>query len=151
MHFYRKCWFDPFEEQFISPLFPDCPSLMLGIAIHCIYNILKQCWSVGYVSLLTFSFILPKIKLKSRFWIYEKVVFFAIFLLYSYCQCMFFCCHIHMYWIFNNFEKKVLLKFDCCVKLNNIFEVNMNIYGSDLCSCIFGFLWIIVEELIKIF
>ena len=20
MHFYRKCWFDPFEEQFISPL-----------------------------------------------------------------------------------------------------------------------------------
>ena len=38
MHFYRKCWFDPFEEQFISPLLSDCPSLMLGIAIHCIQH-----------------------------------------------------------------------------------------------------------------
>ena len=52
MNFYRKCWFDPFEEQFISPFLSDCPSLMLGIAIHCI-----QCWRVGYVSLLTHSFI----------------------------------------------------------------------------------------------
>ena len=34
MHFYRKCWFNPFEEQFISPFLSDCPSLMLGIAIH---------------------------------------------------------------------------------------------------------------------
>ena len=35
MHF---CWFDPFEEQFISPFLSDCPSLMLGIAIHCIQH-----------------------------------------------------------------------------------------------------------------
>ena len=38
MQFYRKCWFDPFEEQFISPVLSDCPSLMLGIAIHCIQH-----------------------------------------------------------------------------------------------------------------
>ena len=38
MHFYRKCWFDPFEEQFISPFLSDFPSLMLGIAIHCIQH-----------------------------------------------------------------------------------------------------------------
>ena len=38
MHFYRKCWFDPFEEQFISPFLSDCLSLMLGIAIHCIQH-----------------------------------------------------------------------------------------------------------------
>ena len=25
MHFYRKCWFDPFEEQFISPFFVRLP------------------------------------------------------------------------------------------------------------------------------
>ena len=36
MHLYRKCWFDPFEEQFISPFLSDCPSLMIGIAIHCV-------------------------------------------------------------------------------------------------------------------
>ena len=38
MHFYRKCWFDPFEEQFISSFLSDCLSLMLGIAIHCIQH-----------------------------------------------------------------------------------------------------------------
>ena len=38
MHFYRKCWFDHFEEQFMSPILSDCPSLMLGIAIHCIQH-----------------------------------------------------------------------------------------------------------------
>ena len=38
VHFYRKCWFDLFEEQFISPFLSDCPSLMLGIAIHCIQH-----------------------------------------------------------------------------------------------------------------
>ena len=38
MHFYRKCWFNPFEEQFISSFLSDCPSLMLGIAIHCIQH-----------------------------------------------------------------------------------------------------------------
>ena len=38
MHFYRKCWFDPFEEQFIFPFLSDCPSLLLGIAIHCIQH-----------------------------------------------------------------------------------------------------------------
>ena len=38
MHFYRKCWFDPFEEQFKSHFLSDCPSLMLGIAIHCIQH-----------------------------------------------------------------------------------------------------------------
>ena len=40
MHIHRKCWFDPFEEQFISPFLSDCPSLpvMLGIAIHCIQH-----------------------------------------------------------------------------------------------------------------
>ena len=38
MHFYRNCWFDPFEEQFISPFLSDCPSLMLWIAIHCIQH-----------------------------------------------------------------------------------------------------------------
>ena len=58
--FYQECWFDLFEEQFISPFLSDCLSLMLGIAIHCKQNsqaILEQFWSVGYVSLLTFSFI----------------------------------------------------------------------------------------------
>ena len=40
----------------LYPLFLfDCPSLMLEIAI--VYSILKQCWSVGYVSLFTLSFI----------------------------------------------------------------------------------------------
>ena len=38
MFFYRKSWFDPFEEQFVSPFLSDCPSLMLGIAIHCILH-----------------------------------------------------------------------------------------------------------------
>ena len=38
MHFYRKCWFGPFKKQFISPFMSDCPSLMLGIAIHCILH-----------------------------------------------------------------------------------------------------------------
>ena len=38
MHIHRKCWFDPFEEQFISPFLSDCLSLMLGIAIHCILH-----------------------------------------------------------------------------------------------------------------
>ena len=38
MHFYRKSWFNPFEEQFISPFLSDCPSLMLGIAIYCIQH-----------------------------------------------------------------------------------------------------------------
>ena len=38
MHFYRKCWFDPFDEQFISPFLSDCPFLMLGIAIHWIQH-----------------------------------------------------------------------------------------------------------------
>ena len=38
MHFYRKCLFDPFEEQFISPFLSDCQSLMLGIVIHCIQH-----------------------------------------------------------------------------------------------------------------
>ena len=66
MHFYRKCWFDLFRSNLYSfwtlakiilcnsdetGFLSDCPSLMLGIAI------LKQCWSVGYVSLLTLSFI----------------------------------------------------------------------------------------------
>ena len=36
MHFYRKYWFDPFEEQFISPFLSDC--LSLGIAIHYIQH-----------------------------------------------------------------------------------------------------------------
>ena len=40
--FYRKCWFDPFEEQFISPFLSDCPSLMLGIAIYCIQHSLAM-------------------------------------------------------------------------------------------------------------
>ena len=38
MHFYRKCWFDPSEKQFISPFLSDCPSLIIGIAIHCIQH-----------------------------------------------------------------------------------------------------------------
>ena len=38
MYFYRKCWFDPFEEQFMSPFLSDCQSLILGIAIHCIQH-----------------------------------------------------------------------------------------------------------------
>ena len=53
MHFYRKCWFDLFKEQFISLLnfdqiilcnsnetgfLSDCPSLILGIAIRCIQH-----------------------------------------------------------------------------------------------------------------
>ena len=36
--FYRKCWFDPFKEQFIPLFLSDCPSQMLGIAIHCIQH-----------------------------------------------------------------------------------------------------------------
>ena len=65
--FFRKCWFDHLR----SKLYPfwnlakiilcnsnetgflfDCPSLMLGITIRCM-----QWWSVGYVSLITPSFI----------------------------------------------------------------------------------------------
>ena len=38
MHFNRKFRFDPFEEQFISPFFSDCPSLILGIAIRYIQH-----------------------------------------------------------------------------------------------------------------
>ena len=34
--FLQEMLVDPFEEQFISPFLSDCPSLMLGIAIHCI-------------------------------------------------------------------------------------------------------------------
>ena len=75
MHFYRECWFDLFKEQFISilnfgqnylsilcvsfitNLLPDwpIPPFIMVICIMC--SILKQWWSVGYLSLLTFSFI----------------------------------------------------------------------------------------------
>ena len=34
--FLQEMLVDPFEEQFISLFLSDCPSLMLGIAIHCI-------------------------------------------------------------------------------------------------------------------
>ena len=41
---------------------------MPGIGIHCIpVSILKQCWSVGYVSLLTLSFYIwiePKVEIR---------------------------------------------------------------------------------------
>ena len=36
--FLQEILVDPFEEQFISPFLSDCPSLMLGIAIHCIQH-----------------------------------------------------------------------------------------------------------------
>ncbi|XP_078322396.1 uncharacterized protein LOC111103871 isoform X3 [Crassostrea virginica] len=36
LYFGKEMLVDPFEEQFISPFLSDCPSLMLGIAIHCI-------------------------------------------------------------------------------------------------------------------
>ena len=36
--FLQEMLVDPFEEQFISPFLSDCPSLMLGIAIHCIQH-----------------------------------------------------------------------------------------------------------------
>ena len=52
--FLQEMLVDPFEEQFISPFLSDCPSLMPFI----VYSILKHCRSVGYVSLLTLSFIL---------------------------------------------------------------------------------------------
>ena len=54
MHFYRKCWFDPFEEQFMSPFLSDCPSLMLGIVIHCIQH--SQAMLVRGVCELAHSF-----------------------------------------------------------------------------------------------
>ena len=48
MHFYRKCWFDLFMEQFISLILSDCPSLMLGIAIHCIHTAFSSnVWAWG--------------------------------------------------------------------------------------------------------
>ena len=36
--FLQEMLVDPFEEQFISPFLSDCPSLMLGISIHCIQH-----------------------------------------------------------------------------------------------------------------
>ena len=36
--FLQEMLVDPFEEQFISPFLSDCPSLILGIAIHCIQH-----------------------------------------------------------------------------------------------------------------
>ena len=57
--FYRKCWFDPFEEQFKSPFLSDCPSLMLGIAIHCIQ--LSQAMLERGVCELAHSFFHPRI------------------------------------------------------------------------------------------
>ena len=36
--FLQKMLVDPFEEQIISPFLSDCPSLMLGIAIHYIQH-----------------------------------------------------------------------------------------------------------------
>ena len=71
MHFYRKCWFDLFRSNLYpfwtlakiilcnsdeTGFLSDCPSLMLGMPFV-VYSILKQCWSVAYVSLLTLSFI----------------------------------------------------------------------------------------------
>ena len=53
--FYKKCWFYLFKEQFISLFCPMAHSLELPFIV---YSTLKQCWSVGYVSLLTLSFIL---------------------------------------------------------------------------------------------
>ena len=68
MNFYRKCWFDPIKEQcwsllnsghnyFVQLVF--CPiALQLCLELPLVvYSILKQCLSVGYVSLLTLSFI----------------------------------------------------------------------------------------------
>ena len=52
--FYKKCWFYLFKEQFISLFCPIAHSLKLSFIV---YSTLKQCWSVGYVSLLTLSFI----------------------------------------------------------------------------------------------
>ena len=56
MHLYRKCWFDLFKEQFISLFWPIDGHWCLEMPFI-VYSILKQCWSVGYVSLLTLSFI----------------------------------------------------------------------------------------------
>ena len=36
--FLQEMLVDPFEEQFMSPFLSNCPSLMLGIAIHCIQH-----------------------------------------------------------------------------------------------------------------
>ena len=68
MHFYRKCWFDPFEEQFISPFLSDCPSLMLGIAIHCIQH--SQAMLERGVCELAHSF--------SHFIMYLYILFFEL-------------------------------------------------------------------------
>ena len=46
-----KCWFDPFEEQFISPFFSDCLSLLLGIAIHTAFSSNDGAWGMWACSL----------------------------------------------------------------------------------------------------
>ena len=53
--FLQKCWFDPFEEQFISPFFSDCPSLMLGIAIHTAFSSNVGAWCMWACSLFLSS------------------------------------------------------------------------------------------------
>ena len=73
-NFYRKCWFDPFEVQFISPFLSNCPSLMLGIPIHCIQHSLYTAFSsnVGALGMwacsLFLSFILVFVKFSFDMW-----------------------------------------------------------------------------------
>ena len=70
-HFYRKCWFDPFKEQFISPFLSDCTSLKLGIAIHCIQH--SQAMLERGVCELAHSFFHFKRKYDNKHWIsYES-------------------------------------------------------------------------------
>ena len=70
-NFSRKCWFNLFKEQLIS-LLKIWPKLFCETKMNLVfcpitrhlclelpfivYSIFKQCWSVGYVSLLTLSF-----------------------------------------------------------------------------------------------
>ena len=73
MHFYRKCWFDLFKEQFNISLLNfgqnyfvqlrwNWFSVRLPSSNACnyllfvVYSIFKLCWSSGCVSLLTLSF-----------------------------------------------------------------------------------------------
>ena len=66
------CWFDPFEEQFISPFLSDCPSLMLNWNCHSLYTAFSSnvgAWGMWACSLfLSFNYLFWKDKTKYRHW-----------------------------------------------------------------------------------
>ena len=73
MHFYRKCWFDPFEEQFMSPFFVRLP-VSNAWNCHSLYTAFSSnvgAWGMWACSLFlslqqktTFSWIMIFIMLK---------------------------------------------------------------------------------------